>query len=78
MCLLSALGKGISYVYAISFLFSKCSTFPASWGHGHVSISHTLILGYFTLKAYQFWLLVLEACRDVASGADRHLLFEDS
>ena len=30
------------------------------------------------LKAYQFWMLVLEACRDVTSGADRHLLFADS
>ena len=29
-----------------------------------------ILLGYVPLKAYQFWLLVLEAvrCRDVASG----------
>ena len=51
----------------LPFLSSKCSTFPASWGHGqsYASISHTLlnctqyeILGYLPLKAYQFWLLV--------------------
>ena len=78
-----SLGYGISWVYAISFLFSKCSTFPASWGHGqsYANISHTLhnctqyyILGYLPLKAYQFVCLFLrQCCRDVASGADRYL-----
>ena len=40
------LRKGdLEVVYAISFQFSKCSTFPASWGHGqsYASISHTLL-----------------------------------
>ena len=59
--LLSALGKGISYVYAISFLFSKCSTFPASCGHGqsYSSISHTLV--------HNTWILTTESISVLAA-----------
>ena len=89
ICYYLKLNSGIGHYeaclkgYCYSFLYSNCSAFPASWG----IISHMLLLATPSLTMYNtkyldpyHWnhtsfscLFLRQWCRDVASGADRHL-----
>ena len=58
------LWKGICYVYAISFLSSKCSAFPASLGHGQLQV---LATPSSTLHNINTWILTTEIILSLAA-----------